>query len=66
MLVCASRNQDVAGCVKPYDIFQAIELHLLLWMAAKRVPGQKGGLSDSMRAKLMRENQALGGDPDSA
>jgi len=25
---------------------------------------KKGGISDSMRAKLLKENQALGGDPD--
>ena len=25
---------------------------------------RKGGVSDSMRAKLLKENQALGGDPD--
>lgn len=30
-------------------------------------PGVKqGGISDSMRAKLLKENQALGGDPDAA
>mmetsp|Transcript_40432 Transcript_40432/g.101144 ORF Transcript_40432/g.101144 Transcript_40432/m.101144 type:complete len:122 (-) Transcript_40432:121-486(-) len=32
--------------------------------APKRVAGKQGGISDSMRAKLLRENQALGGDPD--
>uniref|UniRef100_A0A6U2BRF5 Uncharacterized protein n=1 Tax=Hemiselmis andersenii TaxID=464988 RepID=A0A6U2BRF5_HEMAN len=30
----------------------------------KRVAGKQGGISDSMRAKLLKENQALGGDPD--
>lgn len=25
---------------------------------------RKGGVSDAMRAKLLKENQALGGDPD--
>jgi hypothetical protein len=25
---------------------------------------KQGGVSDAMRAKLLRENQALGGDPD--
>jgi len=37
---------------------------LLVEFAAKRVEGKRGGISDSMRAKLLKENQALGGDPD--
>mmetsp|Transcript_24461 Transcript_24461/g.47570 ORF Transcript_24461/g.47570 Transcript_24461/m.47570 type:complete len:130 (+) Transcript_24461:74-463(+) len=32
--------------------------------APKRVAGKQGGISDSMRAKLLKENQVLGGDPD--
>eukprot|EP00281_Chroomonas_sp_CCMP1168_P030751 CAMPEP_0206248008 /NCGR_PEP_ID=MMETSP0047_2-20121206/20125_1 /ASSEMBLY_ACC=CAM_ASM_000192 /TAXON_ID=195065 /ORGANISM="Chroomonas mesostigmatica_cf, Strain CCMP1168" /LENGTH=123 /DNA_ID=CAMNT_0053673593 /DNA_START=29 /DNA_END=400 /DNA_ORIENTATION=- len=34
--------------------------------APKRVQGKRGGISDNMRAKLLKENQALGGDPDVA
>ncbi len=31
---------------------------------AAQTSSRKGGVSDSMRAKLLKENQALGGDPD--
>lgn len=32
--------------------------------ASKAKSSKSGGVSDSMRAKLLKENQALGGDPD--
>lgn len=31
---------------------------------AAQTSSRKGGVSDSMRAKLLKENQALGGDPE--
>jgi hypothetical protein len=32
--------------------------------ASKAKSSKQGGVSDAMRAKLLKENQALGGDPD--